>query len=302
MKRFLIAATLLFALLTACSRENTPPDTQPVTPVPATTVVDVNGGGLQTAITASNGFGLGFLVRNETGRRLYYNDDFRLDSQPMTEAHNRWGVQYINHGDTQVKSVQWGGPRPTGIYTFERDFFTDENLTELYATVTIEFDVISWQHFADGAEPAPAHIQAHRDNREREHLAFLFAGGTSEVIVLASEVAVSRTEVAFSTANVSTQSFMHGLHYSLLVYENGWKPAPTILDSWAISDIGIGIRGGQVIEDRFDFEWLYGVLPNGRYMIMRHHCEDHFRAGAARVQETLMVEFVIDDNTPERLP
>ena len=256
---------------------------------------------LQAAVIFSNEFGVGFLLRNETGSRLYYNDDFRVDSIQMSNVHNRWGVQFINHGNTQKMHVNWSASRPTGIYVFERDFFLDESLTELYTTLTIEFDVIGWYHFTEGAEPIPEDLQAKRDARIRNSLEFQIAEGTSKIIVLASEVAVSRTEAAFRTANLSTQPFIHGLDYRLLVYENGWMPAPTIVDEWAVPSIGFFMQGGEVIDDRFNFEWLHGALPNGRYMIKRQHAEDHGRPGAPRVQETLMVEFIIDDSTPTSL-
>jgi len=256
---------------------------------------------LQSAQTFSNEFGVGFLLRNNAGHRLYYNDDFRIDSVVMRERNNPAGLQFINNGDIQEAHVSWGNSRAIGIYTFERDFFLDADLTELYTTLTFEFDVVGWYHFTEDAEPIPSDLQIMQDNRIRNSLAFQIAGGTSNIIVLASEVAVSRTEVAFNIVNLSTQSFMHGLDHRLLVYENGWKPAPIIIDSWGIPGLGIGMQGGEIIEDHFNFEWLHGVLENGRYMIMRQHAEDHMRPGAPRVQEMLMVEFIIDDNTPMNL-
>ncbi|MCL2616765.1 MAG: hypothetical protein FWD96_03865, partial [Defluviitaleaceae bacterium] len=187
--------------------------------------------------------------------------------------------------------------------TFECDFFLDVNLTELYTTLVLEFDVIEWYHFAEDAQLIAANLQERHDSHLGERLAFLIAGGASKVIVPTSEVAVSRTEVSFNTANMSAQSFIHGSDYHLLIYENGWKPAPTIIDSWGVPSLGFGIRmrGGEIIEDRFNFEFWHGALANGRYMIIRQHAEDHMRPGAPRVQETLMVEFIINNNTPINL-
>lgn len=259
-----------------------------------------NRGGLQSAVTFSNEFGVGFLLRNETEKRLYYNDDFRLDSVAMSERNNPDGLNFITPDAIKSFHVSWGmTPFPTGIYTFERDFFLDEGLTELYKTLMFEFDVIGWYYFTEDATPIPEELKEMRDERIRNELVFLLAGGASQAIVPASEVSVSRTGVAFSTANISTQAFMHGLDHRLLVYENGWKPAPiTYEGNWAITSIGIGMQSGEVIEDRFDFTWLHGALANGRYMILRQHVEDHMRPGAPRVMETLMVQFIIDENTP----
>jgi len=305
MKKFLALIIFLCIGLAACSYENDNNDyhnyIQQSDLHSGVLTRNTNITSLQAALTFSNEFGIGFLLRNETGQRLYYNDDFRVDSLQMTNRHNRAGIQFISHGDTKQTHVNWDASRPTGIHTFERDFFLDSDLAEFYKTLAFEFYVIGWYHFTDDAEPIPEDLQARRDARVREYLAFQISDGASAIIVLASEVAVSRTEVAFNTANLSTQPFMHGLDYRLLIYENGWKDAPTILDSWGVPSIGIGMQGGEVIEDRFNFEWLYGMLANGRYMIMRHHSEDHMRPGTPRVQETLMVEFIIDDNTPMSL-
>ena len=302
MKKYLVLMVLLFVSLAACMYEYAgsgnpvQPDTLPV-------VLEriVNPSGLQAAVTFSNEFGVGFLLRNETGSRLYYNDDFRVDSVQLSNVHNRAGVLFIDDGDTKDTHVNWEELRPSGIYTFERDFFLDEDLTELYTTLSFAFDVIGWYHFAGSVQRAPEDLRAKRDARMRESLEFQIAGGASEIIVLASEVAVSRTEVAFRTANLSAQPFIHGLDHSLLVYENGWKPAPTIIDEWGVLGIGFIMQGGEVIDDHINFEWLHGALANGRYMIMRRHLEDHGRPGAPRVQELLMVEFVIDDSTPMNL-
>ena len=301
---------LLCASLTACMSENDRNDNynyDSVSPLDMCLVAsrrneNENENGLQVVPTFSNEFGVAFLFRNETENRLYYNDDFRLDSLEMSERNNPAGLQFINNGDTKQAHVSWGlTSRPTGIYTFERDFFLDEDLTELYTTLVFDFALIGWYHFTEDATPIPTNLQELRDKHERERLAFQIAGGSSTIIVLASEVAVSRTEVAFNTTNLSTQSFMHGLNYSLLVYDDGWKHVPTITDALDIPAIGITIQGGEVIEDRFIFEWLHGELANGRYMIMRPHDEDHMRPGAPRVREMLMVEFIIDDNTPQVL-
>lgn len=257
--------------------------------------------GLQAVATHTNEFGFSFMLRNQTGHRLYYNDDFRLDTVPLSLTHNRAGVQFINPGDTKNMHINWDATRQTGVYTFERDFFLDADITELYTTLTLPFDIIGWYHFTDDAMPLPCDMQARREERQRESLAFKISGGTSDIIVLASEVAVSRTEVKFRTANLSSWPFMHGLDYHLLIYDNGWTNAPTVLDSWGIPSIGFGMIGGDVIDDHFDFAWLYGQLANGRYMILRQHSEDHSRPGAPRVQETLIVEFMIDDSTPMSL-
>jgi len=131
---------------------------------------------------------------------------------------------------------------------------------------------------------------------------FYIAGGTSNIIVQASEVNVSRTRIIFSTANLSAQTYVHGAEHLLLVYDNGWKSAPSIVDMFAFSLANFSIEGGETVVDRFNFEPLYGELANGRYKIIRRH-QQVMRAPLpeSRVQEILIVEFVINNNTPTSL-
>jgi len=296
MKIFLALTILLLMGFTACMYENNNYEengNEPIAPLQIQ-----NDSGLHGVVTFSNEFGVGFMFRNNTDTRLYYNDDFRVDSLEMTTRNNRAGTQFIEPGSTKEAHVNWDNSRETGVYAFERDFFLDENLTELYITLEFMFDLIGWYYFTDDADPIPEDLETLREARMQAHLEFLIAGGPSEIIVLASELAVSRTEVAFRTANISSAPFMHGSPYRLLVYENGWRDAPIIIENWGFTSEGRGMEGGAVIDDHINFEWLYGVLPNGRYMIMRNHFEDHGRPGAPRTQEELMIEFIIDDNTP----
>ena len=295
MKKYLLLVILLFAGFTACVFENAGESQVDFCPVASNQ--NENYGGLQAALVLSSGIFLQFTVRNETGKRLYYNYDFRIDSLQEIDTFKYNRVNYINYGSTQTIYVQWPWKPslPTGIYTFERDFFYDRNLTEIHTAIALEFGVIDWFRFAEDAPPMPEELQAWDDARKQRYLEFHIGGGASEIIVLASEVNVSRTEVAFSTTNLSRYKFMHGLDFHLLVYENGWKPAPTAIDFWMVAAEGIGMAGGDIIRDRFNFEWSHGELVNGRYMIMRHHSKDRVYP---RTLETLMVEFIIDDNTP----
>jgi len=294
MRKYLALAVLLCMILTACINRYE---------YPAASTEYESNCGLQAVPVGSNEFGMSFLMRNGTGARLYYNDDYRIGTTSMSNTNNRAGVLYINHGNTKDVHVNWPGPRRSGIFTFERDFFLDSGLTELYTTLTFDFYIVGWEHNSANnlASPIPEYLQAKREAQARESLAFQVAGGASDIIVLASEVAVSRTGVMFNTANMSKQPFIHGEGYRLLIYDNGWRNAPAIVDSFLVHLIAIPMRGGEVIEDSFNFEWWHGALENGRYMLMRHHHEDHMRPGAPRVQETLMVEFVIDDGTPMSL-
>jgi len=300
MRKILALMFLLTAIFVACGRENGNTPMCDLYPIASTTSGNI--GGLQTAPSISNGRRMNFLLRNETGRRLYYNDDFRINSTPYTNFENHFGTQSINRSSTINIHVSWETFLLTGIYTFEQDFFLDEHLTELYTTLVFDFGVISWDSLTPNAPPIPEDLQVMQDDQFRHRLEFQIAGGTHSAIVLASEVSVSRTEVAFSIANLSTQSFIYGADYRLLVYENGWRDAPVIIDgNWSRGLIAFVMQEGRVIEDHFDFTWLHGELANGRYMIMRHYSESHRRPGARSVQDTLMVEFIIDDNTPMNL-
>jgi len=259
-----------------------------------------NHSGLQVVQISSNGFGVVFLFRNESGNRLYFDDRFRLDGVSMMEQNNRVGVLYINHGDVKQSHVSWRSLRATGIYTFERDFFIDPEALLIHdtpqptATISFDFAVVSWDERDDDI---PDDVRTMRDQRDDRYIAFWLDAGTSDVIT-ASEVEVSRTAVAFRTFNSSQYSFIHGLGFRLLVYEDGWR---FFSDAQITILLGVEMRGGGTTNDHLDFPQSFGILPNGRYMIMRVHNRDSVRPGAARVQEMLMIEFVIDDDTPETL-
>ncbi|MCL2235773.1 MAG: hypothetical protein FWB98_04960 [Defluviitaleaceae bacterium] len=259
-------------------------------------------GGLQASQTFSNEFGVAFMVRNQTGQRLYYNDDFRVDGMSMSERNNPAGLQYINNGDIKESHVSWGTSRPTGIYTFERDFFLDAELTQLYKTLQFQFDVIAWYHFTADAQPIPDEIQAFRNQREQNSIAFQLSCGTSQIILLASEVSVSRTEIAFDTVNISSAYFLRGSYFSLWqVVDGAWVDVPPIIENWGFTLEGHPVMPGEIDRNRVNFEWLYGALANGDYVFKRTHSQDHLRPGAPRVQELLFIEFTIDDYTPHDL-
>jgi len=88
----------------------------------------------------------------------------------------------------------------------------------------------------------------------------------------------------------------------LLRYEQGWEPIPTDIERWAFASDANMNWPGAVVPYHIQFGWrLQGELPNGRYKFKREHWEDHLRPGVPQRQEMLLVEFIVDDNTPSVL-
>jgi len=246
---------------------------------------------------------LGFSMRNETGKRLYYADDYRLNFCARTLRNSPYRepvwLRFIDYGDTMFTHVWLRIMLVPGIYVFERDFFLDADLTEFYTTLAFEFgdeDEIRWWYYRRAEDVLPR-----LNNQIRNFTAFYMAGRTSENIALASEVAVSRTAVEFSSVNLSTLRTSPRRNFYLLVYENGWEPVPLIFfRNWPRR--GGSMWGGDVIEEHFNLEELFGTLANGRYMIMSlYNRVVSLELFNHTVEEMMLVEFVIDDNTPMNL-
>jgi len=133
----------------------------------------------------------------------------------------------------------------------------------------------------------------------------------SEIIVPIGEIEVSRTEIRILIENQSGVNFQVGGQWEIAQFvDERWQPIsfrPEIDRTIPMLDIGMlftlfaeGIRG-----DGTNWYWLFGELPPGRYMFIRHYDSPELgpvyqwpREG----REFLMIEFTIDEDTPISLP
>jgi len=273
-------------------------------------------------IVASS-WGMSFTFRNTTGVTLYYGYGYRL----FMYTENGWEVYempngalahsqaidlYINPGQVNRCAIRWGRSDllsfsdiriDHGLYRFERDFFigTDGsgNPIGVPVTVSAEFEITE-----QPTDPRP------NSTAREENIAFIMAGKPSNIITLASGVAVGRREMAFIFYNNSQMEFTEyslnmGFGWELLRYVDGWQ----IVSPYSYTNnfgpfrprwfepiyFGYGSR-----QWNFNFLSIYGFLPNGRYMVIInfHRSTPH---GSTFNHEYLFIEFEIDDNTPFRV-
>ena len=297
---------LLLVLLGACTHGPAYPEPAAVDPVisepiaPAAPVATPQPG-LHAVQTFSNEFGVGFTLRNTTPHRLYYNDHFRIDGTPMVESNNPAGLQYIRPGDSKSTHVSWGESRPTGLYHFQRDFFLDKELSQLYTTLDFPFDIVGWYHPATDAPPLPEAVEDRRNQRAQEQITFMLASGPSEIIRLASPISVSRNEIRFDAVNITSTHFFRGSSFVLWQYADGmWEDVAPPQDFLFTGDAWPALPG-EIDHNHINFAWNYGTLPTGLYKLVRTYYQDRLPPGAPRVQELLFAAFVIDDTTPDYL-
>ena len=125
-------------------------------------------------------------------------------------------------------------------------------------------------------------------------------GGQSQVIVLASDVDVSKTAIAFSVLNNVDKCFCNDFYIDLARNVGGlWLFVPRERSLFFIS-MCFPIASGETRERFMEFEPWVGALPPGRYMFIDRFVPYERHRGLGN-REYLMVEFVIDEDTPLNL-
>jgi len=158
-----------------------------------------------------------------------------------------------------------------------------------------------------GAEATPYAIYQDADTTKTEIIhnimpeECIFLGiEKSQIIVLASDVDVSRTAIAFNIFNRADEWYTYGRGWRLAKYDGGiWATAPTVPIELAppVTSDAITIFGGEYKAQTANFHhWFEELLP-GKYMYFRT-----FFSNCLRYEETLMVEFFVDNDTPLYLP
>lgn len=121
-------------------------------------------------------------------------------------------------------------------------------------------------------------------------------------IVLVGDVSTSRTGIAFSLENRTTQSFNYGSPWDLAYYSNGtWLPVPHLPGAgggfWTSE--GYWLQSGGIQQYHQNFSWHFGELTPGRYMFMRGGwLGENWSPDSVYA----LVEFVITANCPVQLP
>ena len=271
----------------------------------------------------TTGHGFNFKLRNTYGSTLHYNDGFRLYRQEG----GAWELVHTQEGEVnrrlrpnavRLEFVQFLPPGtrhigrhpflPPGEYRFARDLYLRRPVARPHKTLYIEFEIQCPEAFLaeiiqarEGRDsyyftPLPSAAQG-----RESYLAFVTAGIPSHRIVQATDVQVSRTAIAFHYGNRSFRVLMYGstVAVELVHYVGGhWQPVPPVQFVLPLL-YGRSIFPGFTRFDVFRFEYRFGELPPGRYMLIREYSRGN-RSGA-RDMEYLMVEFTVTERTPLNL-
>ena len=117
------------------------------------------------------------------------------------------------------------------------------------------------------------------------------------LVALASDVAISRTSIAFNVINIADSEIGFGDMPELARHVDGrWEPVPYDFTGHYVMQTLLAyiMPVGEATRSVYGFELLFGELPPGRYMFIR----SHWHSGSA---EYLLIDFLIDESTPLRL-
>ena len=136
-----------------------------------------------------------------------------------------------------------------------------------------------------------------------ETLDFVLQGAPSENIVLASEVEVSQTAIAFSLENRSRVGYFYGEDWRLARYVDGyWQLVQYLNNRRLIHGIAYTLEGRSIQQYNINWVRVYGALQPGRYLFLQGHTPTNVELPQANPpREYVMIEFIIDENTPRNL-
>ena len=143
---------------------------------------------------------------------------------------------------------------------------------------------------------APAVTQEMRD--WRAEAIYAAAMTVHDRIVPVGDLTVSRTGIEFSLQNTTSGNFMYGTPWDLAINESGvWVPFPYPPGSGSTMWIlpGFTLQSGGVRQYRIEWDWRFGALPPGRYMLVR-------RGSIGENTTYAQIIFEVTDATPRYLP
>ena len=209
----------------------------------------------------------------------------------MDEVTNQ--LNHMHDRVTAAGSTSWG--RTATHITMWVDPYTPQQLEILRAFLQdFGFDLAMFQF-----EPQITdQMREHRINLINE------AVNASRENIFTSDVIVSRTGIAFTKHNRTTYEFTYGAPFDLARYENGqWVGVPFLQGRgggmWNMQAYMLQ-SGGIDRHARQSFEWLFGELEPGRYLLIRDGWLGNWQPDHDRV--FAIVEFEITETTPRHLP
>ncbi len=81
---------------------------------------------------------------------------------------------------------------------------------------------------------------------------------------------LSRSGATFTIYNNSDREIQFGSDFALLVHENEeWVEVPKVIDDWAFTMEAYPVGANESRTETLDWEWLYGELPDGVYLLKK---------------------------------
>jgi|GEM_PF-2011121 len=227
--------------------------------LPSPTRGDTNATGpFDVLVQHRNGFGLGFVLRNNSDEIFFYSDAYRLyvyaDTWLLHHENAGSGAEYyLRPGAMRDIHVQWsrgfGGQIEPGRYRLVME------------TLDIEFEQLHWSDEENLAAQGAVWRQARID--------FVAAGEPAPGAVV-SDVVATPAGMTFTLRNESSAGFFYGYAFDVARYEDGgWMPVPFIIDNAGWILLGFLLDAGESRDYAIDWAWMFGELAPGRYMFVR---------------------------------
>ena len=108
-------------------------------------------------------------------------------------------------------------------------------------------------------------------------------------------ISASESEVIIEIINNTDKEGLFGEHFYICFEQDGkWYRLPSTAENAAFSDIGLILKPNVKREYEHSFEWIYGLLPAGRYRIVKDISLYNDMNENYSEKYTLAAEFVIE--------
>ncbi|MCL2217531.1 MAG: hypothetical protein FWB91_11015 [Defluviitaleaceae bacterium] len=216
----------------------------------------------------------------------------RFNQQELTATIDR--LNDLWEAAREVGATSWGQGAENGV-TLWLDPYTPEQkviFAEFLRRHNINPDIIILQ---------PAVTQEMRDFRANRIAEAIQQ--PADRIVLVGDVEVSRTGIAFSLENRTSEEFTYGAPWDLAYFHEGrWLPVPHLPGAgsgmWTMQ--AYMLQAGGIQQYRINFEWFFGELAPGRYMFIRDGWTGYWSESGPGTYA--FVEFEVTATTQQSLP
>jgi len=253
-----------------------------------------------------------FIVHNPSDYRMIYGEAFAIEkwtgevwenAELVAEASFLLIGYRLDSRETEIVTRRWDGfygMLVPGVYRLVKEFSEDN-------------PNIPWEQRRSIVLSAPFEVTAPQEESNAatdgwifdiETLGFALQGTQSENIMLVSEVEVSQIAIAFSLENRSRVGYFYGEDWRIARYVDGyWQLVQYLNNTRLIHDIAYTLEGRSLQQYNINWARVYGALEPGRYLFLQSYIPTDVELPQANPpREYVMFEFIIDEDTPWRLP